>query len=196
MGMKLDAKAIFDKLSAQFGDAVSGFVAEGVKDPSCKVKAESIAPVVTFLRDDAELRFDFLQCVTGVDWPKQSLLQVVYHLYSYPHRHSFVLKVEVPRDNPLVPSIVSVYATADWQEREQYDLLGIQFTGHPELKRLLMPDDWVGHPMRKDFKEAGEYRGMQTTRYSPLELLAAYDKANPQQEGTRPMPKAGGKGKG
>ncbi len=185
----MESKSIYQKLAQRFGDSVSEYTE--AKDPFCKVRPASIRDVSLYCRDDAELRFDFLQCMTAVDWIKQSILQVVYHLYSYDKRHSFVLKVDAPRDNAIVPSVVSVWATADWQEREQFDLLGVQFEGHPDLRRLLMPDDWDGHPMRKDFKEAAEYRGMPTTRYSPLELLAAYDKANPQVEGQRPVGKAG-----
>lgn len=189
----MDAKSIFDRLAQKFGDAVYEFTpAEGgVRDAFCKVKPERWRDVALFLRDDPELRMDFLQCVTSVDWIKQNVLQTVYHLYSYEKRHDFVVKIDAPRDNPVVPSVVSVWPTADWQEREQYDLLGVLFQGHPDLRRLLMPDDWDGHPMRKDYKEAAEYRGMPTTRYSVLDLLAGYDKANPQPEGLRPVGKDG-----
>jgi NADH-quinone oxidoreductase subunit C len=184
----MDAAAIFQRLAEQFGDAVYELTpaAGGIKDAFCKVKAARLVEVATFLRDDPALRFDFLQCVTGLDYPKQKILVSVYHLYSYQHRHDFVVKVEVDRDNPLLPSVTSVWKTADWNEREQYDLIGLQYTGHPELKRLLMPDDWVGHPMRKDYKEADNYREMPTNRYSVMELLSAYDKEHPQTEGDRP----------
>ena len=97
---------------------------------------------------------------------------MVYHLYSYPLRHEAVLKVSVPRDRPRLPSAADLWHNANWLEREQYDLLGVVFDGHPDLRRLLLPDDWVGHPMRKDYQEAAEYRGMPTTRPSPMDLLA------------------------
>ena len=195
---KLDSKTIFDALAAKFGDAVHTFTPVsspepgskaqgGVKDEFCQVKPEKLVEVATFLRDDASMRFDFLQCISAVDWIKEGSIQVVYHLYSYPLRHSFVIKATTPRDAALVPSVVGVWPTADWMEREQYDLFGVAFTGHPDLRRLLMPDDWPGHPMRKDNKEAAEYRGMPTVRYSPLDLLLAYDKAHPQTEGQRPI---------
>ncbi len=184
----MQAKAIYEKLAAQFGDAVSDYTeGGGAKDPFCKVKAARLLEVMKALRDDPELRFDFLQNLTAVDWLKQDILQVVYHLYSYDHRHDFCVKVDAPRKEPVVPSVETIWPTANWLEREQYDLLGVAFSGHPELKRILMPDDWVGHPMRKDYKELAEYRGMATTRYSPLELLVAFDKANPQIEGSRPV---------
>lgn len=183
----MDPKAIYERLLARFGERVSEYTdGAGVKDPFFKVKAEQLGEVARVLREDPELDLDFLQCLTAVDWIKLNLFQVVYHLYSYKLRHGIVVKVDLPRDNPIVPSVMGIWPTADWLEREQYDLLGILFTGHRELKRLLMPDDWDGHPMRKDYKEAAEYRGMPTTRYSPLELLVAYDKANPQAEGKKP----------
>src|SRR5439155_15186799 len=121
-------------------------------------------------------RCDFLQNLTAVDWAKAGVLQVVYHLFSYAHRHEVVVKVDLPRDRPRVPSVAALWKNADWLEREQYDLLGVVFEGHPDLRRLLMPDDWVGHPMRKDYREAAEYRGMPTTRPSAFDLLLAYDK--------------------
>jgi NADH-quinone oxidoreductase subunit C len=188
----MQAKEIFNKLQQRFPDGVYDYAEGGepktgvTRDGCCKVKPAQLVAVMTVLRDDPELRFDFLQCISAVDWLKQNVIQVVYHLYSYDLRHTFVVKLEVPREDPIVPSVVSLWATANWLEREQFDLYGVQFAGHPDLRRLLMPDDWEGWPMRKDFKEATEYRGMPTTRYSPLELLVAYDKANPQTEGQRP----------
>lgn len=183
----MQAKAIFDQLTARFGDAVYEYAeGGGARDPGCKVKPERLLEVMMFLRDDADLRFDFLQNQTAVDWIKQNVLQVVYHLFSYQHLHEFVVKVDLPRENPVVASVVPIWPTANWLEREQFDLLGVLFEGHPDLRRLLMPDDWDGYPMRKDYREAPEYRGMPTTRYSVLESLVAYDKANPQIEGTRP----------
>lgn len=166
----------FELLREKFGDAVYAYTeGGGTKDPFCKVKPEQIAEVCLFLRDEPGLRFDFLQCLSGVDHKEN--LTTVYHLYSYPLRHSFVLKVDVPRDNPVQPSVAHVWSTADWHERESFDLLGIRYTGHPDLRRIMMPDDWEGYPLRKDFKEKTDYRGMPTTRYSPLELLPVYDAA-------------------
>ncbi|RMH42894.1 MAG: NADH-quinone oxidoreductase subunit C [Deltaproteobacteria bacterium] len=184
----MEPAEIYEALATEFGDAVTGFTpAEGgIKDAFCLVAADKLVDVCTFLKTDPRLRFDFLQCITGVDYPRDDKLVSVYHLYSYEHHHTFVIKVEVPRDRPVVPSVCGVWRSANWNEREQYDLLGLQYVGHPDLRRLLMPDDWVGHPMRKDYQEADRYRTMPTTRYSVLELLAAYDKEHPQTEGMRP----------
>ncbi len=186
--MKMEAAEIYKLLEDTVGDAVSGFTPaeEGVKDAFCLVKADALLDVCKFLKVDMRTKFDFLQCITGIDYPRDEKLVCVYHLHSYTHQHEFVFKVEVPRDEPLIPSVVGLWKTANWNEREQYDLLGIQYTGHPDLRRLLMPDDWVGYPMRKDYQEADEYRGMATTRYSVLDLLVAYDKEHPQTEGERP----------
>jgi NADH-quinone oxidoreductase subunit C len=180
----VDARGIFDLLTGRFGDTVHGFVAaatadakEGPREPFFAVRAERLLEVMTALRDDPALRFDFLQNLTAVDWPKTETMQVVYHLHSYPHRHEVVVKLDLPRARPRAPSLASLWKNADWLEREQYDLLGVVFEGHPDLRRLLMPDDWVGHPMRKDYREAAEYRGMPTTRPSALDMLLAYDKA-------------------
>ncbi len=175
----MDSQALFDAVTARFAEAVSEFQ-PGVSghDASFKVRAAALVDVMRWLRDDPALGFDFLQNVTAVDWPKQDVLQSVYHLFSYAHRHEIVVKVDVPRAEPRVPSVAGLWTCANWLEREQYDLLGIVYEGHPDLRRLMMPDDWLGHPMRKDYKEATEYRGMPTTRPSPMDLILTYDKAH------------------
>ncbi len=174
----MQPQEIFDLLTATFGDAVSGFTPAGaaVKDAFCKIPAGRLVEVVRALRDHPDLRFDFLENLTAVDWPKTSTLELVYHLYSFVHRHGFVVKVDLPRAEPSVPSLTGLYRVADWLEREQYDLMGVQFTGHPDLRRIMMPDDWVGHPLRKDWVQPPEYRGMRTSRPSPLELIPQFDK--------------------
>ncbi len=177
----MDVQSIFNQLTQTFGEAVYGFTAEAkdiTKDAFFKVKAERWLQIAQALRDDKNLAFDFLQNVTAVDWIKQARIDVVYHLYSYSLRHSCVVKIELPRDKPEVPSVAGLWKAADWNEREQFDLFGVSFIGHPDLRRILMPDDWIGFPMRKDFKEPEQYRGMNTTRPSTLELLPFYDKAN------------------
>jgi len=183
----MEPRAIYDLVAAELGDAVSDFTeGGGVKDPFCLVKPDRLVDVATFMRDASKLRFDFLQCLTGVDYPKEEKLVSVYHLFSYRYNHSFVLKVELARDNPRLPSVAGVWSTADWHEREAYDLFGILYTGHPDLRRIMMPDDWVGHPMRKDYKEPAEYRGMSTSRYSVLEMLSVYDKQHPPAQVRHP----------
>ena len=163
---------------------------EGGRDASFQVRPAELMTVMGVLREDPELSFDFLQNLTAVDWAKREVMQVVYHLFSYPHHHEICVRVEVPRAAPHVASMVSLWPTANWHEREQFDLLGVMFEGHPDLRRLLMPDDWVGHPMRKDFQEPKTYRGMPTTRPSPMDLLVTYDRAHVAKptQATAPVP--------
>jgi len=123
------------------------------------VKAVAINPVCFFLRDEDSLQFDSLSCLSGVDFDKDNLA-VVYHLYSYVHNHKLTLKVIVPKSEPKVPTVSDVWATADWHEREAYDMVGLIFENHPDLRRILCPDDWEGFPLRKDYKVQEFYRGM------------------------------------
>ena len=163
----MDAASIHSRLREQFGDKVLG-VEESVKDPFAVVEAAAIRDLCHFLRDGEDLRFDVLTNQSGVDYKAEGYIEVVYHLYSYTHRHYAVLKARVSRDGGSLPSVVSVWKAANWMEREIYDLLGVSFVGHPDLRRLLMPEDWVGHPLRKDFVEPEEYHGISTTRESLL----------------------------
>ncbi|MDQ0891922.1 NADH-quinone oxidoreductase subunit C [Paenibacillus sp. V4I9] len=102
------------------------------------------------LRDHKELRCDYLRNLSGVD--QETHLEVAYHLLSLTHKHEYCVKVKTDREQPSIPSVAPVWATADWNEREVFDLLGIDFPGHPNLVRIMMPDDWVGHPLRKDYE--------------------------------------------
>jgi NADH-quinone oxidoreductase subunit C len=163
----LDGPAIHARLRARFGDAIGDLAGAGA-DASATVPAPAVADVARFARTEPALLFDCLSNLSAVDYPKREVIQVVYHLYSYRHRHAFVLKVDVPRDNPVTVTVSNVWRHAEWQEREAYDLLGVVFEGHPDLRRILMPEDWPGHPLRKDFVEPEEYHGISTSRESLL----------------------------
>jgi len=113
------------------------------------IKPELLLQVVQFLKTTPGLEFNYLNCITGVDY--LDYLEVVYHLTSMEHNHSLVLKLRCSRENPEVPSLYSVWRGADLQEREIYDLLGIRFVGHPNLKRLFMWEGFEGHPLRRDY---------------------------------------------
>ncbi|MCC7541596.1 MAG: NADH-quinone oxidoreductase subunit C [Deltaproteobacteria bacterium] len=174
----MNAQDIFNRLVEKHGDAVSDFRA-GDLDPCCFVQPWSWPEVARTLRDDPQLRFDFLDCVTGVDWPDKGQIHVVFHLFSYVHKHAFVVKAALDRADPVLPSVVPVWSVANWQERECYDLLGVIFEGHPDLRRVLLPPDWEGYPLRKDYEESDDYHGIPTTRPVPLELLKSPPAAKP-----------------
>lgn len=167
-------EAIFKRLQEKFGqDVVFDFHADPAKDkdPWFQVSAWEIERVAEHLRDDKELACNYLECITGVDYPDDKRIVVVYHIYSYSKKHRAVVKAFLDREDPAMPTLVNVYSTANWQERECFDLLGVLFEGHPDLRRLLLPDDWEGHPLRKDYEEAAEYHGIPTIRPNPIELF-------------------------
>ena len=122
-----------------------------VRDLTVYVAAERLVEVCSFLRDDPELDFAMLSWVGGVDLlPREPRFEVVYHLLSLTRNRRFVIKVQVPETRPQVPTVIGVWPTANWHERETYDFYGIVFAGHPDLTRILLPDDWEGWPLRKD----------------------------------------------
>ena len=128
------------------------------------VRREDLLFVIQTLRDDESLRFEFCASVSGVHYPENvgAELHVVYHLLSMTYNRRVRLEVSAPDTDPHVPSVVAVYPTADWHEREVWDMFGVQFDGHPSMTRILMPDDWPGHPQRKDYPLGGipvEYKG-------------------------------------
>lgn len=128
------------------------------------VTREHILDVAKWLRDDQDLRFELCLGVSGVHYPNAHgrELHAVYHLMSVTHNRNLRIEVTAPDEDPKIPSIVSVYPGNDWHERETWDLFGIVFTGHPGLTRTALPDDWVGHPQRKDYPLGGipvEYKG-------------------------------------
>src|SRR5260221_1845740 len=135
---------ISERLKSKFGEALLEAKLEGVVDPFVKLAPPAIAEAALFLRDESDLAFDTLMCRSGVDYTKD-VLGVVYHLSSMARRHKITLKVEVPSANPAVPSVSAVWPTAIWHEREAFDMLGIVFSGHPDLRRILLPDDYPGH---------------------------------------------------
>lgn len=173
----MSGQAFVDQLNNKFGDAIVGANLENL-DPWIEVAADGIVDVCRYLRDEPSLAFDYLNCISGVDYFEpdekkaaktgwQPHVEVVYHLFSMQHKHSLVLKVSLPRwqddlpgQLPEVPSVAEVWSTADWHEREVFDLSGVRFTNHPNLRRILCPEDWVGHPLRKDYEMPLEYHGI------------------------------------
>jgi NADH/F420H2 dehydrogenase subunit C len=118
-------------------------------DATFRVPRERIVEVCRWLRDNPEFDMSYLSFVSAIDWPDR--FEVVYHLSSLSRRHNVLLKVPIAKDRPSVPSVVELWSGADWHEREAYDLFGILFEGHPDLRRIMMSSDWKGHPLRKDY---------------------------------------------
>ena len=173
----MTALEIIALLEEQFGPSIRGKKLDAI-DPWVEIDPLHLVEIGTFLRDDTRLRFDLLNCITGVDYlepdakkaPKAGFephLEIVYHLSSFVHQHRFVLKLVLPRwkdgrpgELPEVPSASEIWKTADWHERETYDLCGISFIGHPDLRRILLAEDWEGYPLRKDYEYPLEYHGI------------------------------------
>ena len=168
---------LVDQLKQKFGDRITGANLEAM-DPWIEVSAEGLCDIALYLRDDPNQRYDMLNCVSGVDYfhtdPKKAAkadwqphLELVYHLSSTVSKKRLVIKVLTARwkddqegELPELASVTSVWRTADWHEREVFDLGGVRFIGHPDLRRILCPEDWVGHPLRKDYEMPLEYHGI------------------------------------
>ena len=131
-----------------------------------QVPKSQLLKICQILHTHPKLYFDYLTSITGVDnGEKEGTLDVIYHLYSIPFENSLTLKVTIPRtlsekSESSIPSLTSIWKTADWHERETFDLLGVLFEGHPDLRRILLPEDWEGHPLRKDYQEQTKYHGI------------------------------------
>ncbi len=146
----MDNQTLLNRITSRFPDAIVEST-EFRGDLSLSVRPEHYLALAQFLRDDPALRYTFLENLCGVDYlGRTPRFEVVVHLVSMQHLHRVCLKVGAPEEHPHVPSLTPLFATANYQEREAYDLLGIVFDGHPSLTRILMPDDWLGHPQRKD----------------------------------------------
>ena len=170
---------IHQRLVDRFGAAQITGLNEKATDPWIEVAPAAMGEVAFFLKSDPDLSFDSLNNLSATDFletdaklaakfPYQPHIEVVYHLYSFKLKHRTVIKTLLPsrwKDNqpgqlPEVPTVSHVWAIADWHEREAYDLMGIQFLGHPNLVRILCPDDWEGYPLRKDYEFPEEYHGV------------------------------------
>jgi NADH-quinone oxidoreductase subunit C len=157
----MEAKAIHERLVAAFGERITAVNLEAAS-PFAVVATEAIVEVASFCHNERELAFDNLMCLSAADYPKETppRMEVVYHLLSYTHGHTFALKVHLPREEARVATVEGVWGVANWHEREAYDMFGIAFTGHSDLRRILLPDDWIGHPLRKDWVDPDFYNGM------------------------------------
>ncbi len=167
------------QLEDRYGRWITGSNAE-VIDPWIEVAPQRLPEAARLLRDEPEWQLNMLHCITGVDYFEpdekkaakvdwQPHVEVVYHLSSMVHNHRLVVKVMLPRwkdgvegQLPELPTVSDVWSTAAWHEREVYDLIGVRFTGCEDLRRILCPEDWEGHPLRKDYRQPPEYHGIKT----------------------------------
>ncbi len=162
------------RLRSEFGDAVNNAAPEG-GHPCAQVTPERWPDVALYLRDDPRLGFNMLRSITALDLLADNQLACIYDFMRIPterltelitETHEFAVRVVTDRDKPVIPSVASVWPAAEWHEREAFDLMGIDFSGHPDLRRILCPDDWEGHPLRKDYEFPLEYHGVPgTTEY-------------------------------
>jgi NADH-quinone oxidoreductase subunit C len=156
--LNIPPQELFNILKTKFGDAVIEAKLD-VQQPWILLAPQSLKDVCFFLRDEIALQFDYLSCLSGMDY-NNGTFGVVYHLTSMAHKHKIVLKTICPKENPHVRSVSAVWGTANWHEREAFDLFGIVFDEHPDLRRILLPEDWEGHPLRKDYQVHEFYHGM------------------------------------
>lgn len=155
--MKLQAKDIFEKLKAEFSDSILELKEDKGSDPFITIQPKKVLDICLFLRDSEDLLFDYLSSLNGMDY--KNGFGVVYNLFSTKHNHKITLKAILDKENPSLPSIEGVWKSANWHEREAYDMFGIKFEGHPNLIRILSPYDWEGYPLRKDYKTPEYYHG-------------------------------------
>ena len=155
----MTASQIVQRLSDRFRGKILAAHAED-KHPRIHVSSSDWLEIAQMLRNDPELKLDWLANLSGVDYVADGKMCVVYDLWSFSLRHEFAVKVYCPRDNPRVPSVAKLWPAADWHEREAFDMFGITFDGHPDLRRILCADDWEGFPLRKDYVFPREYHGI------------------------------------
>jgi NADH-quinone oxidoreductase subunit C len=144
-------------LGEQFGERVVESKPDAL-NPTSTVDPGSILDFSRFMMNDGRLLMDHLELLGGVDYKDR--IEVIYILYSMKHRHRYTLKCKLPREAPKIHTVESVWAVANWHEREAYDMFGVVFEGHSDLRRILCPDDWEGYPLRKDYKYPTRYRDM------------------------------------
>lgn len=152
---------ITSSVNKALGEDVIIKIDENAFPKAIVIAAENLVELMDFLQSDSQLYFDSLSCITGLDnGPEANTMEMIYNLYSIPFDHHLMVKVELERENPSIDSLTRLWRTADWQEREVFDMYGVRIKNHPDLRRILMPADWDGYPLRKDYKEQKYYRGI------------------------------------
>ena len=154
----MTTKEIFDMLSSYFGNVNIEFHEATAGDSYISTAPADFLNICRYLRHEPKTDFDYLRLISAVDFGAH--FSSIYHLYSYQHGHSVTLRVDLDKQNPSVPSVTDIWQSANWHERECYDMMGILYDGHPGLTRILLPHDWDGFPLRKDYKQPESYHGI------------------------------------
>jgi NADH-quinone oxidoreductase subunit C len=155
----MTASEIIEVLNQHDADSIVSSVADGPY-PHVVVQPEKLVAVANFLKTEPRLRFDLLRCISAIDQPAQNGIEIAYDLISTSRAHAFAVKVVLDRADPHVESVSGIWPAAEWHEREAFDLMGVTFDHHPDLRRILMPEDWPGYPLRKDYQDIVEYKGL------------------------------------
>lgn len=165
----MESLQITERIKERFPQEVLD-VTEFKGQVSIIVKRERIKDICKYLHDDPEIDMDYLSDLCGVDYMGKRRLrfEVIYNLYSLKHRHRLRIKALVPEEDPSIDTVTEIWKGADWHERETYDMFGIVFIGHPDLRRILLPEDWEGFPLRKDYPVTGpkdwEWKGYEEVK--------------------------------
>ena len=146
-------------LQNRFGARITAAVSDD-KHPRVHCDAKDWRVIAEYIFREPSLKLDWLANLSGVDYAADDRMCVVYDLWSFDHKHTFAVKVYTPRSKPSIPTISDLWSAADWHEREAFDMFGIDFPGHPDLRRILCADDWDGYPLRKDYVFPREYHGI------------------------------------
>ena len=151
-----------EEIKSAISNKFSGSIIENdeLSKNQIEIKGSKWLEVATFMRDNPDLSFDQLECITGVDMGEESNLQSRYNLHSMEYRHKVEIVINHDRKNPEISSVEQVWRIGDWFERETYDMFGISYKGHRDLRRILCPDDWEGWPLRKDYEGQESYHGI------------------------------------
>ena len=170
----MNAKDFHERLKAKgiegIIELVEGAGDEGSGDDSIRVEPERLPEILEFLKSDSQCLLDQLSLVSGTHY--EDRFECVYHLLSIGLKHDLVIKAHLDKDDPRAPSVAAVHPTADWHERETYDLVGIHFDNHPDLRRIYLPEGWEGHPLRRDYVDPTEFEGIPLTDVKRAEAEA------------------------
>jgi NADH-quinone oxidoreductase subunit C len=155
------SKTAYDNVKERFGNAVSEFDANPTMPFFEVLDTQRWVDIAFYMRDNSLLRFNYMACLSGVDYPDEGKVGIVCNFESIGHKtHKIAVKVKCQRDNASIPSVACVWHTANWHEREAFDMYGIVFEGHPDMRRILCPEDWTGFPLRKDYQVQETYHGI------------------------------------